>query len=342
MLGKPTITSPKPKDFRTYNQFFNELLDAHVITLAAELMFCKSVEDFHESLRTSDWRALIFSIVDIIIPLEHGFSAVRRLRCDQEGEPIAAHGRDITHENFVLFVQQGLVYRDFDTAVSAGDTGRIEHILSIWTTQLHGTQNINYPREMVHLMACLQKVWSPTLRDLWRRNCLVNPTGKIGAWVPDDLFGEYVDREIKAKIHPSSNRQSDVHLREIISCQVMSLYASKITMHREFRAKNYGQSSTLVRSSYDVAHMVCTLIKEGAGVNSGPRFENGGGHQYWQANDMLGTGTLKVATGVPLKDYKARARFNWHTYGLDDPLDDGEEDEGGAGLGPHTNFDDLL
>lgn len=192
------------------------------------------------------------------------------------------------------------------------------------------------------MLACFEKIWSPEMRDIWRHNCLVNPSGRKGAWVPDDLFGKYVVREIKAKIHPSSNLMSDQHLTETISCQVMSLHASKATMHCECRTQDYGQHFTLLRSSNNVAHMVRTLLKEEVGIFKPGRFQDEERNiPYWQAQDLLGTGAAKLASGAPLRDYKQPARFNWCASGSpDDPDVDDLGDLGDLGIG--TSLDDLL
>lgn len=346
MLGKPAIIAPKPKDFRAYDRFFNDMLDAYVIAFAAEMLGADTVELFHQRLRDTDWRMLIKEMVESIFPVTEGLSVVRRMRTNgEDGEDIALQDRDVLHENLKLFLQQGLPYRDFSTAVKAGDSGRLEHIIRLWATQLHGTQNINYPRELVHMLACFEKIWSPEMRDLWRHNCLVNPSGRRGAWMPDDLFGEYVVREIKAKIHPSSNSMSDKHLTQTISRQVMSLYASKVTMRRECRAHDYGQHSTLVRSSVDVAHMTRTLLKEEVGIFKPGRYRDEGRDKpYWEAHDLLGTGAVKLASGLPLQRYKLRARFNWSAGdSSSDDIDIDDPRSRGGGLdGLEASLDDLL
>lgn len=347
LLRKPAINTPKPKDFRAYDQFFQQILEAHVISLAAETLNADTVELFNHRLRAANWRLVIEDMVDAIFPVCGGLSVVKRRRFCERGIPVPHQSRDILYENAILLLQQGLVYADYGAAVCAGDPGRLEHIIRLWTTQLHGTQNINYPREVIHLIACMEKIWSPELRNIWRHNCLVNPSGRRGAWVPDDLFGEYVVREIKARIHPSSNIHSDQHLRETISRQVMSLHASKVSMERESRAHSYGTHSSLVRSSTDVANIVRVLLDEAICRDSIPRALDSVKEQpHWEATDLMGAGIARLATGVPLREYMQRARFSWHpgksssnTSSLDLET---EEDFDTDILGPEAGLDDLL
>lgn len=342
MMGKPGINAPKVKDFRLYDNFFNDLLDGNVIAMLAELVGADSLEDFRKRLAVTNWEALIDGLVDLIYPIDYGLTVVRTLRKHEtSGEDIPDEQRDVLNENILLFCAQGLPYRDFSASVKAGDTGRIEHILSLWTTQLHGTRNINYPREMLHFTGCIQKLWTPTMRDLWRRNALVNPAGRAGAWMPDDLFGEYVVREIKAKIHASSNLSSDVHLRETIACQVMSLYACKRSIARECRTKA-STHSTLMNSRSDVLHIAATLIKEKIAMFQPGRVRDEvRDKRYWQAADMFGDGAAKLATGTPLRIYKEHARYNWHAGGHMGLEETGEDEDEGT-LGEEITLDDLL
>lgn len=131
MLGKPTITTPKSKDFRTYGQFFDDMLDAYVITFASEALRADTVELFHQHLKHTDWCVLINDMVNVIFPATEGLSAVRRMRISGDGEDIALEDHDVLHENMKLFLQQGLPYKDFSATVKVGDSGHLEHIIRL-------------------------------------------------------------------------------------------------------------------------------------------------------------------------------------------------------------------
>lgn len=343
MMGKSGMVSPKIKDFRAYDNFFNDLLDGYIIALGANMCNVGSVEDLARALKETDWERLIADMVDRIYPPGGGLTLVRSLRKDTtSGEALPDAQRDALFENYILLLSQGLPYRDFSAAVKAGDPGRIEHILSFWTSQLHGTRNINYPREFIHVMSCIRKIWSPELLDLWRRNSLVNPTGRAGGWMCDDLFGEYVVREIKAKIHESSNLASDSHLRLIIACQVMSLFAAKRSMMRECRTKSSAHS-TKMDSASDVKHIATALIGEGIPVLTLGRMKDEVRDKgFWQAIDLIGDGVAKLATGIPLSKYKAQARYTWYSTSGGVAEDEDEEDEDRADFGEDATLDDLL
>lgn len=53
-------------------------------------------------------------------------------------------------------------------------------------------------------------------------------------------------------------------------------------------------TSTLVRSSIDIAHMTRTLLKEEVGIfKPGHYRDEGRDKLYWEAQDLLGTGAVK-------------------------------------------------
>ena len=341
LLGKPGILSPKVKDFRSYAQLFDQILDSYIIPIAAEKVKAVSEHDFHQPLGDTNWPRLIEAIVEDIFPADHGIARVHRMRYGSDWVEVPLVEHDLPFEKFLLLCQQGLVYRDYSAAISTGDTGRLKHILSIWTTQLHGTANTNYPRELIHLMGCLTKIWTPEMRDIWMRNCLVNPPGEKGKWMPDDLFGEYVVREIKLKVNPSTNIRSDRHLREIVGSQVMSLFACKKAMVRECKSQHYGTRSTALSTSFDVLYHTRTLLEEGVGRFTPNRAHDENGAEYLSVSDLLSDGARKLATGVPLNMYKERARYHWISgSGLED--DEDSEDREVDPLGEGSSLDDIL
>ena len=125
LLGKPGILSPKVTDFRSYAQLFDQILDSYIIAIAAEKVKAVSEHDFHQRLGDTNWPRLIEAIVEDIFPADHGIARVHRMRYGSDGVEVPLVERDLPYEKFLLLCQQGLVYRDYSAAVSAGDTGRL-------------------------------------------------------------------------------------------------------------------------------------------------------------------------------------------------------------------------
>lgn len=231
-MSRNNRVKEKNKDFRAGRYFINQALDGHILAAcfaAADKKLEQGMgphititfdrfKELTESKVTYNWDAIIDEVVDKVYNLNY----VRGKRYDLETlDPIPLESRDPANENALLFIRDALSLRDYQHAIRAGDTGRIIKILQYWCIILQSTPNTNYAAELIHLVACFKKIWKKPLVDLWLRNCLVNPSGREGGWLECDLFGEYVIRENKARIKPSTNSASDDHNRTVNAVQVM-------------------------------------------------------------------------------------------------------------------------
>lgn len=131
--GKDTI-----KDFRTCFDFINIILDAYVMAaLAITLLF-----QFLSDLRAEE---RIFTKLQDVLPdllqtdlIQNAIGQLVKFfsRFDRIGERFHKESeakRDIINENMNLFIQHGLVLRNFDIAISDGDIGRALVSLSFFT-----------------------------------------------------------------------------------------------------------------------------------------------------------------------------------------------------------------
>ncbi|RPA71413.1 hypothetical protein BJ508DRAFT_336047 [Ascobolus immersus RN42] len=227
--------------------------------------------------------------------------------------------RDITFENNFLFLKDALVYREYEDAVHCGDTGRIEKVLRYWTVMYQGTKLANYPKEMIHLVACLLKIWGADLRAMWLDNCLVNMVGRKGANLPLDLFCEYVLRELKKRKNPTSNLYSGYYWSRTIARQIMVMLASRQGMYRATNA-SVGNQRTVGMNSKSQSLMVCRSVLEEKGMRPA---QNRYGRYLLRTKtgdkqttipivlDLYGSGCRAIATGRPLKEYQEGSRCNW-------------------------------
>ena len=204
------------KDFRACLNFINDLLDGHVLALLFSAADVETSEQFAKALEKGlGWPDMLDTLSGDIYS-----SKVSGWRQGADGTKVEVVKRDIPLENALLFLRDMLVFRDYEDAVKCGDTGRVAKCIEYWCVLFQGTALKNYASEMVHLTACIKHIWDKPLRDLWMENCLVNPSGNPGGWMPDDMFGEYVVRENKKRIRPSSNALSGDFNREVHALQV--------------------------------------------------------------------------------------------------------------------------
>ena len=185
------------KDFRATTSFLANVRDAHLL---ASL--------FRQAGVTS-WQQYTRYVAKFVAKKDFDFIKHFERHVDQVVSPmfdtelitsrrdVDDELRDYPREAAVLLTRDLLFIRDYEDAVKSGDSGRLEKVVEIWSVEYQPTKKSNYQRELIHLVACLKKIWTPVMRKHWLDNCLVNPSGRPGGWQPDDLFGEYIIRENK-------------------------------------------------------------------------------------------------------------------------------------------------
>lgn len=258
----------------------------------------------------------------------------------------------------MLFARDGLVYREYEDAIRAGDTGRIEKVIRYWALLYQGTNLSNYPQEMIHLVACLLKIWGEDIRDMWLDNCLVNMVGRTGAWLPLDLFCEYVIRELKARRNPASNHLGGNFWEKVLARQIMTMLTSKQQMYRETNATTGGTRTTHQDTEPNVrmvfeslqADEACVRTRNPLGRYMAKQEDIGGKASLVPAAiDFIANGMRRIETGEPLKKYKKSSRAVWGLGSSYAALDDEEEEDpddspgrfGGSGLAGGDLDDDL-
>ena len=72
--------------------------------------------------------------------------------------------RDVICENSLLLLSYGFLYLDFDDACHKGYSSQIEQCLQVLAILIQDTKTSNYAGELIHLIACLKKIWGPKMR----------------------------------------------------------------------------------------------------------------------------------------------------------------------------------
>ena len=110
--------------------------------------------DLCTKLRGANWRKIIKRI-----QLE--FSKLTMV-----GDVRALDNWNMEFENVVLFLQHGLLYQEFSNAIHFDDPGRVEHCLKIFSIWFQSPSNSSglYASELLHMVACLNELWSEEFR----------------------------------------------------------------------------------------------------------------------------------------------------------------------------------
>ena len=281
------------KNFRACHSFFNSVLDAHILALYGAEYKTPDCETLLEMPAHHNWRKAVRRISEHVEDTTY----IRILRSKPETE------RDILYENSMLFVQHGLLYREFSNAIAIGDIGAIEYCLSYFAIWLQSTDKFNYAMESAHIVACLRKIWSQDFREFWQDTCLVNSSEKATGYMACDMLCEYLVRELKDLFQ----HMSTDFLRDVVATQILVFRDIRKNIQRQCHAIDYGQHSTEMNIWQNVRAITSKLLavhtfQQIPGRGSGPISES----PKRKAIDLYDAGLIKLSTGAWLEKYKAK------------------------------------
>ncbi|RPA71814.1 hypothetical protein BJ508DRAFT_335679 [Ascobolus immersus RN42] len=342
------------KDHRGNCIFQGVLTEGFVLSMVYKAVGARTKTQFDHFLRTGKRydQTKDLCLIDAITECAnylYDFRAMRDDRCDVSGKPRPTAERDVVEENAYLFIRDQLVIREYDNAIRAGDPGRLVRVIEYWCVIVQSSGHKNYALALVELVANLHVVWGDDFKEHFLRSMLVNPSGREGKWLPDDLYCEWVVREVKALIRPFLN---SIHpfTRETLARQISVMQASRLQWITMTGAVNYGQSSSLAKNKTQVEKIAATLLDEGVFTHTPGRAPAvAGDPEYTSFKDLWSSGVDVIKTGVPVTKYKKRARSNWANVdasifddegdGIQDDFEDpfagmdldGDGDRGGGG-----------
>ena len=294
------------KDYRAAHDFFDTTLDAYLISAMARYYFPNqdSIEQFATALPALS-EDEIMEMIHAIAKLLSDFNRVSKLRSRQSRDPV--------HENLILFMQHGLVFRNCHLAMRLGDIGRVENSLIYFTAWFQGSGKHNYGSETLRLVACLKRMWSDGLRTFWRENALVNLSGKREGFIACDMLNEYVVREIKEMMQPNSTPTGDLFLRTKLSLVVMTFKNLRKRMSELLQIDTMDFHSSKVNPWKDVEVIVNKIL---AG-DIASKWVDREGESCTVVADLFTRGMNELSLGQGIEELKANI--------LDErSLDDGE------------------
>jgi hypothetical protein len=238
------------KDFRACNQLFNHVFDGHVLAIVATKLGASSCTELCKALEMRKWLETFETTKNQLTDLNY----IDELRTSDE--------RDVVYENAILFLQHGLIYRDFCNAMRYGDSGRIKNCITFFMLWFQGSRFSNYAGELLHLVACLNHIWNPDMREHWLRNILVNFSGSKKGFMPVDLLGEIVVREVKSWQTASTvTGAGGEYLRTVMAPQVLLCSRIRDAISCEIGARRHYKHSSSVSAWFDIRTVADTLLK---------------------------------------------------------------------------------
>lgn len=279
------------KDFRACNQLFNHVLDAHVLAIVATKLEVYSCAELCKALEQRNWQTEFKKTDAPVLDLNY----IEGLRSSDE--------RDRVYENAILFLQHGLIYRDFSDAIRHGDSGRIKNCLTFFMLWFQGSKFSNYAGELLHLAASLNHLWSRDMRESWYRNVLVNFSGSEKSFMAADLLGEFVVREIKSWKTATVTSAGGEYLRTIMAPQVLLCSRIRDKISREIGATQYYKHSTSVDAWYDVRTVANSLLNDRVFTFTFERSLPPRSATPSEVGDLYSTGVDRIWAGRVIEKY---------------------------------------
>ena len=295
------------KDFRACNQLFNHVFDAHVLAIVATKLGVGSCAQLCEALERRNWRQAFGTMEEPLTNLNY----VDELRtCDE---------RDVVYENAILFIQHGLIYRDFSNALRYSDSGRIKNCLTFFMLWFQGSKFSNYASELLHLGACLNHLWDRDKREHWYRNILVNFSGSEKGFMAVDLLGEFVVREIKAWQTATVTGAGGEYLRTVMAPQVLLCSRIRDVISREIGATRHYKHSSSVSAWFDVRTVADTLLKNRVFIFTLQRSFPPKSTPHSEVRDIYSKGVEQICAGRVIDRYVEK-----HQRGVNNGSDPGK------------------
>lgn len=294
------------KDFRACQEFFNHVLDAHILAALAAQLGAKSWDELSDKFKNFNWRKGITK-------LQQQFGEAGQV---YKWRTESVENRDLVHENAVLLLQHGMIYRRFSEALITGESGWVIHCLKYFTIWLQNGDKLaslpNYRQECLHLMCCFTHIWSSKFFAHWKDQCLVNLSGSAMGFMPCDQLGEYVVRENKDQINHNVTPPNDLFAWDIKARQVLVFKAARENMERTTGAVKHYQHSSTVDSSVDIRTITMRLLQDKVFIrNPGRRNYSGQGESMVTSSiDLFGLGCANVLSGQFIEAYKDKMRRN--------------------------------
>lgn len=305
------------KDFHAAHDFFDTVLDAYIIAAMAAYQ-CPKADDIQSfatelpKLIEEELRTMITTVSAFLAD----FNKVGNMRSVEERDPV--------HENLILFLQHGLVWRNAILAMRQGDIGRVENSLTYFAIWFQGTGNHNYASETLRLIASIKKIWSPEFRKFWEENALVNLSGKKEGFIACDMLNEYVVREVKSMMPPNLTPAGDEFLRQTLSPVIMIFKNLRKRMSEQLGVYNEDFHSSRVNPWKDIEVIVNRLLQERvASMDVGRATGN-----YMQVADLFRNGMFELSKGAGIDKLKAKIMDERSAADyVERELEDGEDKE---------------
>jgi hypothetical protein len=195
--------------------------------------------------------------------------------------------RDIVYENALLFIQQALVFKDFDRALRHGESGRLERLLEMALIMCAGCGKSNYYAELMEQQIDRSVCWTPEHAYIDLNNCLVNIAGKDGKFLARDEFNEHINDIVASVANPRDTWQSLNFHRQVLPRSMMLLKTVRDVIPIEAGAAVLGTRHSRVQDAQDIERIAHLLVQDKIFINTPGRFRSGSGEIKMPINESV-------------------------------------------------------
>ena len=204
-IGKTLGTSRKKK-VNAYEDFFQQIVESHVLAAAMEYLGMESVEDqlnadiFPPTLWMLDREERYEILLSVCGAIVEDFTDIRTFETDQE----ESGGRRNSQDKVLAYAKEvmsfGLLYMELVDAVREGDGLRILRWWRFMLLIFKATGRKNYCIEAFILLAQYQYLLSPQEKTQLLYSRFINTHGRPGKNISCDLYMEHLNRLLKDAI----------------------------------------------------------------------------------------------------------------------------------------------
>ena len=219
VIHRSNVPSTVKNNFSAAQDFFDLVLEAHVVAAAMKFFGMSSMENLptnhvfppnHDASSTSNRKQYLNDTVGTFVDefILHYVDTVTTLRQAMQTPTPAmeGHSPDTREEDGIFnyarsVLAHGLLAFDLHDASRHGDGRRIYRCWKFLLLHFKADHRTKYALEAFHLIAQVEALLSPRVAHelLWNRVC--NPHGGVGRNIPLDLEEEYMNRIFKDDIN---------------------------------------------------------------------------------------------------------------------------------------------
>ena len=222
VVNRKNIGKSPKKDVNVHEDFFQQVLESHVLAAAMEYLGMESVEDEPNEeilpptlwiLESEERYKILLSVCSAIVD---DFTDIRTFEVAQEESKAKEHDRVLAYAKEVMTL--GLLYTELVDAVHEGDGLRVLRWWRFMLLIFKSTGRKNYSIEAFIILAQYQYLLSPREKTQLLYSRFINTHGLPGKNISCDLYMEHLNRLLKDAIKALGANKTPKAIERVGKC----------------------------------------------------------------------------------------------------------------------------